>query len=391
MGAVVFFGGFNRYDFAELWQRSQEIVCWLARDRAVLHVEYLPPTNGGWPIYAFNAAKRVARKNRGACLVDNVRFFFPAIFPWPWVRSVREINKFLVEKQIGRLLDGSAPAQQPIVWISWPSPYALDYARDARAFVVYDCMQNFQSSVYPREVGTLDTALTARADIIFADSYTTFEKKRAVNDRVHYIPQGVKTDWLTLEGLDRPIQLQNLPRPVLGYVGSFHRAFDFKLIARAARAKPRWTFVLIGERNRMGRLPALPANILFLGWKDHGELPNYIANFDVALIPYLVDDQTEGVFPTKFFEYLCCGTPVVSTVLPSLDVDYRSVASFARTPAEFIEACDKALAEKDHRSRQARKRLARENTWEARFAKMSEILETELSKGEHCRREEADV
>ena len=64
-------------------------------------------------------------------------------------------------------------------------------------------------------------------------------------------------------------------------------------------------------------------NVAFLGIKQHSELAEYIDRFDVCLIPYLLNDYTETVYPTKLNEYLARGKAVVSTALPERSEERR--------------------------------------------------------------------
>jgi teichuronic acid biosynthesis glycosyltransferase TuaH len=54
------------------------------------------------------------------------------------------------------------------------------------------------------------------------------------------------------------------------------------------------------------------ASVHLLGPKPPRAYPDYIAAFDVCLIPDVVDDYTNNIFPDKLNEYVALGKPVVS-------------------------------------------------------------------------------
>jgi glycosyltransferase involved in cell wall biosynthesis len=59
----------------------------------------------------------------------------------------------------------------------------------------------------------------------------------------------------------------------------------------------------------------MPPNVHFLGLKPQGSLPDYLARFDVGLLPFVVSPMTHAVSPLKVFEYLACGVPVAAPPL----------------------------------------------------------------------------
>ena len=374
---IIYFGGFNRYNFLNLWQRTQEVACWLATGNRLIYVEHLPPTNEGWLVYLYNLIRRMVGPRRSACRIKSIEFFFPVIIPLPGIRIIRRLNRYLIDRQIQRLLRRSPDLNSQAIWINWLSSYAYDYAQVSSAFTIYDCIQNYQSMAYPPSTRELDKLLTKQADLVFTDSLTNHGEKLKSNSNVHYVPQGLKSDWLSLKTTDMPNDLQNLKKPILGYVGSFHNAFDFRLFSYIAYNKPEWTFVIVGKPNNKAQELANLENVVLLGAKLHHELPAYISHFDVALIPYTIDDLTEGVFPTKLFEYLCFGKPVVSTFLPSL-AEYAQFVRFAYDSESFIKECESALQD-DGSSVKARIEVASENTWNKRFEDMSTILDNTLA------------
>src|SRR5690606_29468084 len=54
-------------------------------------------------------------------------------------------------------------------------------------------------------------------------------------------------------------------------------------------------------------------NIHYLGGKTYDELPQYLAGWDVAIMPFALNESTRFISPTKTHEYLAGGRTVVST------------------------------------------------------------------------------
>ena len=50
-----------------------------------------------------------------------------------------------------------------------------------------------------------------------------------------------------------------------------------------------------------------------MGAKTYDELPAYLSGWDVALMPFAMNESTQFISPTKTPEYLAGGKPVVST------------------------------------------------------------------------------
>jgi glycosyltransferase involved in cell wall biosynthesis len=86
------------------------------------------------------------------------------------------------------------------------------------------------------------------------------------------------------------------------------------------------------------------ANVRLTGEKPYAELPQWLAGFDVCLIPFRITELTLATNPVKAYEYLSAGKPVVSVGLPELqqfgDLVYR-----AQDSDDFIAQVSRALAE----------------------------------------------
>lgn len=178
--------------------------------------------------------------------------------------------------------------------------------------------------------------------------------------------------------------LSTLPRPIIGYVGGIHKFFDLEMLAAMARAKPGWSWVLVGPLQASTReLKRIP-NIYLAGPKAHEDLPDYIRSFDVGIVPYLSNGYTATVVPSKINEYLAMGKPVVSTDLPEVSTfndEHGVIITSRNRPAEFVASIERALLSTGENAMiTRRRRVAALNNWEERLEGMSHLIERELGK-----------
>jgi glycosyltransferase involved in cell wall biosynthesis len=165
---------------------------------------------------------------------------------------------------------------------------------------------------------------------------------------------------------------------VIVYYGAIAEWFDWPLWIHAAKARPNWSFVLIGQsydNNPAGvraRAAASP-NIHYLGPKPYPELARYMHFVDVATIPFLLNSVTHSCSPVKMFEYMATGKPIVATAMHEV-LKYDSVL-VAHTPAEFVERLEEAcIRTSDPTYQSLLRKEAERNTWGARAAAYIEAL-----------------
>jgi glycosyltransferase involved in cell wall biosynthesis len=125
------------------------------------------------------------------------------------------------------------------------------------------------------------------------------------------------------------------------------------------------------------------ANIHYLGGKPYDELPDYLAGWDVALMPFALNESTRFISPTKTPEYLAGGRPVVSTPITDVVRTYGNtgIVRIARNAPEFIAAIDAGL--KDMQSKDSLQQAADsvlegmswDNTWELMEEKINAQFE----------------
>jgi glycosyltransferase involved in cell wall biosynthesis len=176
--------------------------------------------------------------------------------------------------------------------------------------------------------------------------------------------------------------LSQLPRPVIGYVGGIHRHFDTEMLASMAKARPDWSWVLIGPAqiplNGLKRMP----NVHCFGARAHEELPQYISHFDVGIVPYRQNEFTSTVIPTKINEYLAMGKPVVSTNLPEVTAfnqKHNVLITSPNQPTAFLSSIESALLlPTEDGLANHRRRVAMLNGWDLRIERVSSLIEEEV-------------
>jgi glycosyltransferase involved in cell wall biosynthesis len=150
---------------------------------------------------------------------------------------------------------------------------------------------------------------------------------------------------------------------------------DFSLISTIAQCHPEWSIVLIGRSKLDIGMVCKEKNIRFLGIKDFNNLPQYSKYFDVALIPFKINELTLSSNPLKMFEYLASGLPVVSVNIPEV-ARYGNLVKIANTPEQFMEKINEALLDNDVMKKRYRSDAVEDQTWDNRLEVISDIIMT---------------
>jgi UDP-galactopyranose mutase len=236
--------------------------------------------------------------------------------------------------------------ESPLVWLY--TPMALPLAESiAPRVLIYDCMDELSAFLNaPRQLIQRENALLRRADLVFTGGPSLYEAKRQRHPSVHCLPSSVDAPHFArarLAGTEHPLQA-SLPHPRLGFFGVIDERFDTGLIEAIALARPAWQLILVGPVVKIdpGSLPRLP-NIHYFGQQAYADLPEFLAGWDVCLLPFALNESTRYISPTKTLEYMAAGKPIVSTPIRDVVTPYSDIVSIAGTPAEFIAACEAAV------------------------------------------------
>ena len=231
------------------------------------------------------------------------------------------------------------------------TPMMLAFSRHlASTCTIYDCMDELANFRFaPPALAELESELLDAADLVFTGGFSLYEAKRTRHPSVHPFPSSVEAEHFASARLrsDDPEDQAGLGRPRLGFYGVIDERMNLELLAAVAEARPDWSLVLVGPVVKIdpADLPRRP-NILYLGGKTYEELPRYAGGWDVALMPFAINDSTRFISPTKTPEYLAAGLPVVSTPIIDVVRHYGELdaVEIATTAEAFTAACERALA-----------------------------------------------
>jgi UDP-galactopyranose mutase len=288
-----------------------------------------------------------------------------------------------VDAVIPGLLNGLASEfgiADPVTWFYTPMMIGWKQGMRPRA-VVYDCMDELSAFRFaPPELIERERQLLEEADLVFTGGRSLYERKRRLHPSVFAFPSSIDVAHFrgALSGLDEPEDQRSIPHPRIGFCGVIDERTDLELLAAIAEMRPDWHFVMLGPVVKIS--PAeLPHrdNIHYLGARSYEQLPYYIGGWDVAMMPFALNESTRYISPTKTPEYLAAGRPVVSTpvndvVRPYGEEGLVHIASGAR---EFVSAIEKAVAE-DGSGRQARAdEFLSTMSWDKTQTEMAELID----------------
>lgn len=280
----------------------------------------------------------------------------------------------------------SSKIEKYLLW--YYSPMALEYTDHLfPALTVYDCMDELSAfKSPPKGIKEMEACLLNQADIVFTGGQSLYKAKKHLHHNIHPFPSSIDKSHFEVARIfkEDPEDQNSIPRPRFGFYGVIDERFNISLVEELATLRPDWHFVFIGPVTKIDRnkLPQKD-NIHYLGSKNYKELPLYLAGWDVAILPFALNESTKFISPTKTPEYLAGGKPVISTSITDVVTPYgnKGLVHIADTAEEFIEEAEKIFQSKNNEewSRKVDDFLAN-ISWNKTWHQMSSLIDTALEK-----------
>lgn len=285
-------------------------------------------------------------------------------------------------------------------YIAWYySPMPLKFTERLHPTVtVYDCMDELSAFKFaPDDLKDLELRLFQQADVVFTGGNTLFEAKRQFHDNMYAFPSSIDKEHFmrARDEMAEPDDQVDIPHPRFGFYGVIDERFDIELVDELARLKPDWSIVLVGPVVKIAphTLPR-STNIHYLGSKTYKELPGYLSGWDVAIMPFAINESTKFISPTKTPEYLCGGKPVISTAISDVVKDYsgEDLVRIANSASEFIMHGENLLKRKNREVwlQRVDERLSK-HSWDITWEQMNAIINSLVWKRSRSTRERVSV
>jgi glycosyltransferase involved in cell wall biosynthesis len=268
----------------------------------------------------------------------------------------------------------------PIIYLlTWNSDYASRFKNPQIIYDFVDDINVFYGD--QQQIAKGHQYLLKNSAYVLATAQKLVEEATTYRSDVIYSPNGVVYEHFAASPPQSPpddlLPILNQSQPIIGYYGALARWFDYDLLKSVAALRPNYQFVLIGPDYDGTLEPAKISNlknIYWLGVKPYADLPSYLHYFDVATIPFMVNDITNATSPLKLFEYIAGGKPVVVTPMRE-SMQYKDIL-IAKTPEEFANSLDKAILQGQDAAYISKiKEVARQNTWESRAEEVLQEIE----------------
>lgn len=324
-----------RWDF--VYQRPQHLLSRFARQSAVYFYEE--------PIFTDSTQSHLQVSPRG----ENLNIVVPHL--------PKGLDEAQTDSILAELFDEFISAfelQQTVFW--YYTPMALKYSgQHAPKAIIYDCMDELSGFKFAHgQIAAYERQLLEMADVVFTGGHSLYQAKKQYHNNIHPFPSSIDRQHFasastTAEAHDQVY----IPGPKIGFFGVIDERFDTALIADLATLRPDWNIILIGPVVKID--PAsLPRhhNIHYLGQKSYVELPAYLSGWDVAMLPFLLNESTRFISPTKTPEYLAAGIPVVSTAIHDVVNPYgeQGLVHICPDAQTFAQAIETELQLEDKRA-----------------------------------------
>ena len=352
-----------RWDF--VYQRPQHLLSRCAKNRRVFFIEE--------PVFSPDANWRLEVSIRDSGV-------------WVIVPHLSEgMSEEAIKMAQQAMLDALFEQAQVRSYILWYyTPMAMAFSSHLKPIaVVYDCMDELSAfKGAPPSLKTHEAGLFSRADLVFTGGHSLYEVKRHQHHSVHAFPSSIERAHFAQARnlIEEPADQADIPHPRLGFYGVIDERMDIELLRGIAEARPDWHLVIIGPVVKIDpeTLPRHP-NIHYLGGKSYQELPRYLAGWDVALLPFAINESTRFISPTKTPEYLAAGKPVVSTPIRDVIRPYgqEGLVRIASTAEEFVAAAEAAMNENIEASGwlQEVDAFLAQNSWDRTWGQMMQLIE----------------
>ncbi|RAS98509.1 hypothetical protein A6E25_22455 [Bacillus cereus] len=376
---------YSSIDWDFLWQRPQALAAALStKGYEVFFIE--PPSS---MVTKLKVNKKINSKVRYREIQDGLTIVTPpdTIFPFT-IRSRFGIFKDIDRRRFSKVLKEKVyPIKGEDVLHIISSPIWWDDLIASGHFgegkVIYDCFDDYPKML---KQGKYSEIITEKEKKLITNSNLCLVTSTALKDKIHGIskeveilklPNGVEFNLYNTTAKiagDIPNDISNIKGVKIGFVGAIGNWIDFDIIHYAANRMKDFHFIFVGpvtsaEHEKISNLK----NVYFVGTKSRNDVPKYIKNFDVCIVPFKRIDRLDTINSNKFYQYMALGKPIVSVDMK----EARCLSDYILTyesQEDFVKEIKYAMASDTKEKQEQRIAYAKRNSWINRAEKLIEKI-----------------
>jgi glycosyltransferase involved in cell wall biosynthesis len=373
-----------RWDF--LWQHHQILSTLFAQ--AGYPTVYVETTGLRNPSFNSGSIRKVLRRiyraggegYKAPNMPLNLTVYSPLVAPPTW-KLFRYLNHAVFVPRVARDLRRLLNDIPPVVIAYPPTRTTLDILPALKPrLTMYDCSDNYEGFPgVPSDIALTERELLERADLVSCTSKFLLEKVRPVRADVFLREPAVDYHrFAMLQGSWSGAQGRTIC--FFGHISE--ERVDFLILKGLAERG--FNVRLVGGKGRVREdFFALPG-VDYWGEVSHADLPAALSGTDAFIIPYKINTLTLGISPMKIYECLATGIPIVATPLPEFE-RFSGHVYLAENAEGFAKVLRQLPQLETEEKTCARIRLARENSWEGRFATLEKKIWRKLQENEASR------
>ena len=235
----------------------------------------------------------------------------------------------------------------------------------------------------PKNVKDIHNYVIANQDVLVVTSadllYEDMVKKRGSSNNIILSSNGVDIDHFskfTNMKIEKMEQLKQNYEMIIGYYGALASWIDYELIKKLANHYKNIAFVFIGIKYdnslSLSKIEDIE-NIKFMGKVEYNILPEYAKYFDIAWIPFIINEITLATNPIKVFEYMALKKYIITSALPECK-KYKSI-NIANNYEEFCYLIDNYNNKYNDDYCKLLEKEAKENSWKYKADEIINLLE----------------